>query len=488
MRPAALAHRVQWRRGMNSNPDFEISDADRFALGQLVPRDLGKYRFGFNSMKIAVAGADDKVKIAVFRNQVREACGYVRHGLDKQTAVDELCDIAQNHNALRDADIETIITDEFGAFAERETPPRINGDAGEHDQGNEPLPFIDVAAWDGEPVPERQWLVRDRIPARQPFLLTGAGGVGKSILALQLSVAGVLARDWLGTMPEPGPVIYLAAEDETAELHRRLAGIAGHYGAPFSALRDLRLMSFAGEDATLGAPDRSGVIKPTPLFERIRKAARDIQPKLIVLDTVSDIFAGNESDRTQVAAFVKLLQNMAMAADAAVIVNAHPSLSGIASGRGTSGSTGWHDKFRGRAYFKPVTVADGEADTDLRELQFMKNNFGPKAASIPLRWQGGVFIPVQGDQSLDAMATAQHAETVFLALLASFNSQNRNVSPNPGPTYAPTIFAREPDARGLNTQALKDAMSRLFDRDQVHVELSGPPSHKRSRLMIGGQP
>ena len=67
-----------------------------------------------------------------------------------------------------------------------------------------PLPFINIVAWRDQPVPEREWTVKDRIPANNVTLLSGEGSVGKSILSLQFATAVVLGRDWLGTMPEPG--------------------------------------------------------------------------------------------------------------------------------------------------------------------------------------------------------------------------------------------------------------------------------------------
>jgi RecA-family ATPase len=40
-------------------------------------------------------------------------------------------------------------------------------------------------------------------------LFSGEGGAGKSITELQKDVAHVTAKDWLGSMPEPGPAIYV---------------------------------------------------------------------------------------------------------------------------------------------------------------------------------------------------------------------------------------------------------------------------------------
>ncbi len=99
-----------------------------------------------------------------------------------------------------------------------------------------PLPFINMSNWDNEPVPAQEWTVPNRIPRRQCVLFSGQGGAGKSTVNLQQACAHVLGRDWLGTMPEPGPALFIDAEDEEGVIHRRLAAIARHYGVTFADL------------------------------------------------------------------------------------------------------------------------------------------------------------------------------------------------------------------------------------------------------------
>jgi hypothetical protein len=57
-----------------------------------------------------------------------------------------------------------------------------------------PLQWLDMSNWDNEPVPERKWAIRDRVPLRQAGLFSGEGGTGKSILELTKNVAHVIAQ------------------------------------------------------------------------------------------------------------------------------------------------------------------------------------------------------------------------------------------------------------------------------------------------------
>jgi RecA-family ATPase len=307
---------------------------------------------------------------------------------------------------------------------------------------------------------------------------------------MQLAAAHVLGKDWLGTLPEPGPAVYVNAEDEEGELHRRLAPIAGHFGASLTELKnDLYIVALAGKDSVLGYPDRTGRIIATSLFHKLAEAARTIRPKLIVLDTSADIFAGNENDRSQVRQFISLLRNMAIEAGAAIILCAHPSLTGMNSGSGLSGSTAWHNSVRARAYLRAATTQEGaEPDKDLRLLEFMKSNYGPVAESVRLRWRNGVFVLEPKAGSLKTVAADAKADEAFMQVLNRFCRQGRNASPNPGRTYAPSLFASEPEANGLAAKNLAAAMVRLFSADKIHVVKEGPPSHQRSRLVVGPAP
>ena len=165
-----------------------------------------------------------------------------------------------------------------------------------------------------------------------------------------------------------GPAIYIGAEDDENEIHIRLAAIAKHYDATFKELIDgeLHVLCLLGDDATLcAASDKSGKVEVTSLYRQLYEAAGDIKPKNISIDTLSRAFAGNEIDRVQVYAFAMHMQALAMVAGGSVTVLSHPSLAGIASGSGISGSTAWHGAFRFRQYLKGIKPTMASSPTTI---------------------------------------------------------------------------------------------------------------------------
>jgi RecA-family ATPase len=342
-----------------------------------------------------------------------------------------------------------------------------------------PLPYVDLAL---DPIPPRQWLVPERIPMRNVTLLSGEGSIGKSILLMQLSGAVALVdKDWIGTLPEPGPVLYVSCEEDDDEIRRRMEDVARHFGSTRQEMWGLRVLSFAGKDAVLAQPDRFGIMRPTPLFERIRRDALDLRPKLIVIDNVADVFAGKEIDRAQTRQFITLLRGLAVDTGAAVVMSAHPSLTGISTDTGLSGSTGWHNSVRARMYFK---AAPG-ADTTLRVLEVKKNNYGPVNESIVLRWKDGVYVVEPGKGTLDRLAAEADVDHLFIKLLRRFTEQGRNVSDKSGTSYAPAQFAKQSEAKQgkVTGKAFAEAMERLFTVHKIRVLTEGPPSHPRTRLI-----
>lgn len=440
---------------------------------------------GIASCLRTIAGAPAANRPKVFSLMAREAIRFARRGeIELQDIVDRLHDTAVSTGL-----VEAVGEDEVqSTLAAAMVDEPVSIDTPRHAATDKAvvLPFIDVASLKGIEPPEMRWLVANRIPAGNVTLLSGDGAAGKTTIAMQLAVGVAAIGSWLNAVVDhAGPVLFLSAEEDGDELHRRVLRIARHHGIGLEKLAGLHMLGMPGEDALLGIADRSGVIRPTPLFNALEGRAREIRPALIVIEAAADTFGGNENDRSQVRQFVGLLRRLCIAADgAALVLIAHPSLTGMASGTGTSGSTGWSNSVRSRLYFARARRSDDDetADDDVRELRVMKSNYGPCGETVRTRWQNGVFVP-EGTASTHARASAEaDAERIYLTCLDASMVQGRDVFSSTGHGYAPNVFAKMPQAKGLPRRALIAAQERLFAADRIHVVSHGPASRPTRRI------
>ncbi|WP_336489723.1 AAA family ATPase [Methylobacterium nigriterrae] len=347
----------------------------------------------------------------------------------------------------------------------------------------------------GKPVPRRLWHVNGLIPANNVTLLGGDGGTGKSLLALQLACSTARGCSWIEYKPRKGRVIFLSAEDDIDELHRRLDDVARGYRCELSDLSDLVIVPLAGEDAVLAAPKGHGsnMLETTPLWRTIEAKVAELKPTLVVLDTLADLFGGEENARVQARQFISLLRGLALKQETTVVLLAHPSQSGMASGSGSSGSTSWNNSVRSRLYFERVLMPDErgkptfEPDPDLRLLSTKKSNYGRVGGELRVRWERGLFWrEVREQASGEDGNKVLEAETIFMQMLTAYTDQGRPVSATPSANYAPTLFASDPEARGVSRNRLKLAMNRLFAADRIRVEEIGPPSRRQKRIIEVG--
>lgn len=363
-------------------------------------------------------------------------------------------------------------------LAWRNTQTRLDG-------GNRPtLKIYSADQLAREPAPQRGWLVKDMIPRGRVSLLYGNGGDGKSLLQLQLGVAVATGSDWIGRLPEQGGVLLVSAEDDKDEVHRRLADIiAGRVDLSVEDLASLKIIDLAGQDAILAFPDnRSGMLKPSPLFSELERLVEKHQPIMLGVDTLADVYGGDENIRAQARQFLGLLTGLAMRHDMAVVVLAHPSLSGMTSGSGTSGNTAWSNSVRSRLYLAPKKADEGSAlDPSLKQLTIMKANYGPSGETISLRWERGRFVLADGP--VNVFRPEHEIDQIFLDLLDQFTREGRNVTTKKGTSYAPSEFANHVDAKGVSNLAFRRSMDRLLAAKKIENVEEGSPSRRRSRLV-----
>jgi RecA-family ATPase len=331
------------------------------------------------------------------------------------------------------------------------------------------LPFatFDASKWEGVPIEPRRWIAHDRIPVGEPGIMSGDGGTGKTKLALQLAAAIAAGlQDWIGGVVDAeGQVIVFSAEEKLKEMHRRTLDIIEHRGLSFRNLRGRLHFICDQEDAVLGALDRNQIVQPTLSLLRLEKTVAAIRPALVIIENAADVYAGNESDRPNVTRFMRgLLGRLTLPCESTVMLIQHPSVSGLNDGTGRSGSTGWNNSGRWRCNFTKVKDSD-----DLRQLEIVKNNYGPTGEKVSLRWERGVFVPESQAMSPHRAEAESQVDELFLRLLDKFGAQGRDVRSTTGSGYAPGEFEDDPEAKiaGVKAKALKAAMARLFEAGKI---------------------
>ena len=311
--------------------------------------------------------------------------------------------------------------------------------------------------------PRREWLAHEWIPIGQPTLLYGDGGTGKSLLALQLCVAVALNIPWLGLGVKSGRSIYFTAEDEEAELHRRIEKICQSNDVNISELSGMEVASMVGLDALFVIHDTArSVLIPTPLLKNIEAKIQKDQPALVVFDTLADIFAGDENQRSLSRQFISMMRTLAHENDCAVLILAHPSKAGMYEKSGTSGSTGWSNSARSRIY---LTRSD-PSNADMRKLENMKNNYAQIGKSLQIQWQNGCFI-ADGLSTAFGNQSDQIVDDIFLKILDDLTMKGIRLNANSGSNYAPSICASHQLANGITKSAFLRAMRNLMNIKKI---------------------
>lgn len=260
----------------------------------------------------------------------------------------------------------------------------------------EDISWIRPSTWAGKQPATREWEVEGWIPKGEVTLLYGDGGIGKTLLIHQYATSAAAGIPWLGQPTRKARVMCFFCEDSEDELHRRQLDINRSLGVTFDEIDDhLLIASRKYMDNLFILWDRNtGAMKRQAIWAQLLNDAIAHKADVIIVDTIADTYGGSEIDRGQVNAFVKsCLGKLAQTINGSVIALGHPSITGKISGSGTSGSTAWSNAARSRLYLKyPKNVEKG----DVRELEGMKSNYGPKGSVLKLKWVRGAFDVLAG--------------------------------------------------------------------------------------------
>lgn len=345
---------------------------------------------------------------------------------------------------------------------------------------------VSPTIWEGQPVPDREWIVEDWIPRGEVTALYGDGGTGKTLLAQQLITACAVGKNWLGLNTHSCTALGVFCEDTKEELHRRQDAINRAYDCSMSDLEESHLLPRHSRDNFMMGfeGDSNGVT--TDFYASVYQYARNVGASLIVLDTIAQIFAGNENNRTQVTAFLATCAGR-LAADlnAAVVLCGHPSSSGMRDGAGFSGSTGWNASLRSRLYLSRSDLDEGSIPQDNRRmLSKRKSNYSSAGDTVDVEWRDGCILPLDQPFGVFAHIEQHNVEQAFVAGLKELAKQGRHCSDAANAAnFAPKMIRTLPQYRKHRQGDLRDAMTRLFNAGRLVMDVKHSGGKTRSMVV-----
>lgn len=277
--------------------------------------------------------------------------------------------------------------------------------------------------------PPVSWLIKGWMPDATLSVLTGAGGAGKSRIALQLAVAfatgasGFIApsstrRPVNCHAPEvlaggPVPVVFAAWETRRLAFANRLAAICGQGPERAAALDQLsgqlHYLNMRPAGGLWGAA--AGAHTSTaggwlPGGDALRAYTERVKARLLIIDPLAAAFVANENDRALVRAFLSALDQWADEINdgigCAVLIISHPPKSDSAQ----SGSTDWRN---GVQAVWELAAADKNDPNGTRRLKVDKLNEGPIPQAVSVDYEGGRFVEVNDPEGGSGQDNGQGA-------------------------------------------------------------------------------
>lgn len=251
------------------------------------------------------------------------------------------------------------------------------------------LEIFTPGRWEGKPLPTREWIVDGLMPAGQVVMMSGDGGLGKSLLLQQLMTAAAIGAKWLSWDTKRVRSWGLFCEDNRDELWRRQHWINKHYGIRHSDIdEDVAMASRVDQTNYLCSFEKfCDEPRATTLYDQIMRSVESCGAQIIGIDTARRTFGGNELRDRQIAGYVRLLRKIAIRMQGVVVITAHPSNEGVASGSGLAGNRAWRNEVRSMIYL----TDDKKNGEDRRCLHTKKNNYGKPGGKQELLWNQGVF-------------------------------------------------------------------------------------------------
>lgn len=253
-----------------------------------------------------------------------------------------------------------------------------------------------------------KWLIKGAVPDDSVGMIFGASGTFKSFIALDQALHIAHGMQWLGRKTRQGTVVYVAAEGG-AGIHRRVAAWHQRHGLPlalnFYVCITPLVLSLSEHVDFLAA-----AIEALP--ER---------PALVVVDTLSQTFDGDENSATDISNYLRHMNSVIRAKfSCCVEVIHHSGHAATERPRGSSAITANVDFMLGM--FKP------DAGSLIARMETIKQKDGERLASQTFALQREVLGEDEdGEEITSLVACYSDAASNILASAANKLSQYEQV-------------------------------------------------------------
>ncbi|UJQ20810.1 AAA family ATPase [Wolbachia endosymbiont of Delia radicum] len=158
---------------------------------------------------------------------------------------------------------------------------------------------IDCSKWVGSPS-EKEFIVQDWLSLGEVSFLKGEREVGKSLLAQQLMTSVATGKPLLNMDVKQVKAYGVFCESSKRDIIRRQCMIDRLYQVEETLFESqIQILARDGEDNLLMTFNDKGIGEFTPFFHELFEDIQLFQPKLVVLDTISDLFGGDPSHLKQ---------------------------------------------------------------------------------------------------------------------------------------------------------------------------------------------
>lgn len=331
---------------------------------------------------------------------------------------------------------------------------------------------LDVSRMIATAPPPVEWIAAGLVIRGGVTMLSGSPGVGKSMLALMLGVSIVNGERFLDDATAHGRVLYVDAENGSAEAHRRIHGL----GLRPDAADRLRYLTINDHPEGVDRFDLAADI------DELIVEADAFGADYIVLDSLRSLWSGMENESHAAILPMLAAARLARAARAGVVLLHHLDKGATSAYRGSSAFAGAVEIV---ATLRPDPRSrreetEADADANLRSLSIAKCRCAPEP---PTRWlrimsEAGLTIIDKADQPPVSQRPGAVRDRITSSVLAALPCDPERVSVG-------TLASRIGVPQGDST--LKRVLRRLCEdgrviRDDHGYALPGPGHGSATRV------